>query len=108
MSDDKPRVITERDGHVFQIILNRADSRVGVTVDDASAVVGLPVTVAIPSARDVPLSMNQGVPVVEAAPRTQVARRYLETAAIFAPASLNNGARRGGLLARLRSNNEAR
>ena len=25
MSDDKPRVITERDGHVFQIILNRAD-----------------------------------------------------------------------------------
>ncbi|NNJ46775.1 MAG: AAA family ATPase, partial [Acidimicrobiia bacterium] len=64
-------------------ILNRADSRVGVTADDASAVVGMPVAVAIPSARDVPLSMNQGIPVIEAAPRTQVARRYLEAAAIF-------------------------
>ena len=65
-------------------ILNRADSRVGVTADDASAVVGMPVAVAIPSARDVPLSMNQGIPVIEAAPRTQVSRRYMEAAALFA------------------------
>ena len=89
-------------------ILNRCDSRVGVTVDDASSVVGMPVSVAIPSARDVPLSMNQGIPVVEAAPRTQVARRYMDTAAIF---SVNgNGsaksAPRRGLLARLRGDNE--
>jgi pilus assembly protein CpaE len=89
-------------------ILNRADSRVGVTVDDASAVVGIPVTVAIPSARDVPLSMNQGVPVIEAAPRTQVARRYMDTAAIFSVngnGSAKSGPRRG-LLARLRGDNE--
>lgn len=84
-------------------ILNRADSRVGVTVDDASAVVGMPVTVAIPSARDVPLAMNQGIPVVESAPKTLVARRYLETAALFAPqSSPNGGPKKGGLLARIR------
>ena len=89
-------------------ILNRADSRVGVTVDDASAVVGMPVTVAIPSARDVPLSMNQGIPVIEAAPRTLVARRYMEVAAMFsvkrdAPAG---SAPKRSLLARLRGGNE--
>jgi pilus assembly protein CpaE len=91
-------------------ILNRADSRVGVTVDDASAVVGMPVAVAIPSARDVPLSMNQGVPVIEAAPRTQVARRYVEAAALFAvDGSAGNGsAPKRGLLARLRGDNEAK
>jgi pilus assembly protein CpaE len=89
-------------------ILNRADSRVGVTADDASAVVGMPVAVAIPSARDVPLSMNQGIPVIEAAPRTQVARRYLEAAAIFSTnGNLGNGAGpKRGLLARLRGDNE--
>lgn len=89
-------------------ILNRADSRVGVTPDDAAAVVGMPITVAIPSARDVPLSMNQGLPVVEAAPRTQVARKYLEAAAIFGD---GNGPKattpKRGLLARLRGDNEA-
>jgi pilus assembly protein CpaE len=90
-------------------ILNRADSRVGVTIDDASAVVGMPVTVAIPSARDVPLSMNQGLPVIEAAPRTQVARRYMEAAALFSTNgnSANGSASKRGLLARLRDNNEA-
>jgi pilus assembly protein CpaE len=85
------------------LILNRADSRVGVTVDDASAVVGMPVSVAIPSARDVPLSMNQGIPVVEAAPRALVARRYLDVAAMFSVngSSGTDGPKRG-LLARLR------
>ena len=92
-------------------ILNRADSRVGVTAEDASAVVGMPVTVAIPSARDVPLSMNQGIPVIEAAPRTQVARRYLEAAAIFSSngngVSGNGAGPKRGLLARLKGDNEA-
>ena len=90
-------------------ILNRADSRVGVTVEDAASVVGMPITVAIPSARDVPLSMNQGIPVIEAAPRTQVARRYQDAAAIFAPngSGSNGSSRRRGLLARLRGDHEA-
>ncbi len=71
--------------------------------------VGMPVTVAIPSARDVPLSMNQGIPVIEAAPRTQVARKYLEVAAVFSNASSPGpSAPKRGLLARLRSGDEAK
>ena len=91
-------------------VLNRADSRVGVAVDDAASVVGMPVTVAIASARDVPLSMNQGLPVIETAPRTAVARRYMEAASIFSTNGRSGGPSAGpkrGLLARLRGDYEA-
>jgi pilus assembly protein CpaE len=64
-------------------VLNRADSRVGIEVDDAAAVVGLPIHATIPSARDVPLSMNLGVPVVESAPRSPVGKSFMATAKLF-------------------------
>jgi pilus assembly protein CpaE len=41
-------------------VLNRADTRVGLEIEDVEAAVGLRVEAAIPSSRDVPLSMNQG------------------------------------------------
>ena len=86
-------------------VLNRADARVGVTSEEAAAVVGLPISIAIPSARAVPLSMNQGRPVIEAAPRSPAARRYFEAVQLF-NGNQSNGATRKGLLARLRGNNE--
>lgn len=64
-------------------VLNRADSKVGIEIDEAAAVVGLPVAIEIPSARDVPLSMNLGVPVIESAPRTQVGKSFLSVASLF-------------------------
>jgi Flp pilus assembly CpaE family ATPase len=67
-------------------VLNRADSKVGIEADEASAVVGLPIAATIPSDRAVPLSMNQGIAVVESAPRSPVAKSFLATAALFAEA----------------------
>ena len=64
-------------------VLNRADSRVGIEVKDAAAVVGLPVAATIPSARAVPLSMNQGVAVVESSPRSPVGKSFLAAARLF-------------------------
>ena len=64
-------------------VLNRADSKVGIDVAEAAAVVGLPVAAAIPSARAVPLSMNLGVPVVESSPRSPVGKSFLATARLF-------------------------
>lgn len=61
-------------------VLNRADSKVGVDADDAAAVMGMPVAVQVPSARLVPLSMNEGQPVIEKAPRSPVARRFMDAA----------------------------
>jgi pilus assembly protein CpaE len=64
-------------------ILNRADSRVGIEVDEAAAVVGLPVSGQIPSDRAVPLSMNRGEPLVTSSPKSAVARSYLAVAELF-------------------------
>jgi pilus assembly protein CpaE len=57
-------------------ILNRADSKVDVAAEQAASLVRMPVVIEIPSTRTVPLAMNHGVPVVEEAPRSAVARAY--------------------------------
>jgi len=64
-------------------VLNRADSRVGIEASEAEVVVGLPIVASIPSDRAVPLSMNQGIPVVESAPRSPVSKSFLGTATLF-------------------------
>jgi pilus assembly protein CpaE len=58
--------------------LNRADARVGLEIRDIEGTVGLEVDVQIPSSRTVPLSMNQGSPILESQPRSPVARAYGE------------------------------
>ncbi len=57
-------------------ILNRSDSKVGITLEDVESTVGMRVDVKIPSSRLVPRSMNEGTPVIETAPRTPVAQAY--------------------------------
>jgi pilus assembly protein CpaE len=57
------------------LVINRADSKVGLDAGDVEAIVGQPVDVALPSSRMVPLSMNQGSPLVESQPRSPVARQ---------------------------------
>ena len=56
--------------------LNRADARVGLEIRDIEGTIGMEANVAIPSSRDVPVSMNQGTPVLESSPRSPVARAY--------------------------------
>jgi pilus assembly protein CpaE len=66
-------------------VLNRADARVGLQMSDVEAAVGLPTTVALPSSRLVPLSMNQGRPVVLDEPDSPVARQLARLATVFLP-----------------------
>jgi pilus assembly protein CpaE len=77
-------------------VLNRADSKVGLDVKDVEATVGLSVDVALPSSRVVPLSTNQGTPVVESQPRSPIARQFGELVERFAeqPAQSRSGSRR--------------
>jgi len=56
------------------LVLNRADARVGLAAADIESAVGTKVTVSVPSSRSVPLSMNQGIPILESAQRTPVSR----------------------------------
>ncbi|HXY82025.1 MAG TPA: AAA family ATPase [Gaiellaceae bacterium] len=65
------------------LILNRADSRVGITNDDVSAIVGRVPQVRIPSDRAIPRSVNEGTPIVLAHERSSAARAFRELADIF-------------------------
>lgn len=77
------------------LVLNRADSKVGLAADDVQEVLGLPIEASVPSSRDVTISMNEGVPVVESRPRTPAARELQRLASFFAEpsrATVNAGA----------------
>ncbi|GGQ75685.1 AAA family ATPase [Couchioplanes azureus] len=63
------------------ILLNRADSEVGLTVADVEKALGQPTSVLMPSSRDVPLSVNRGVPLAAERPAHPVARAMGELAA---------------------------
>lgn len=62
------------DDRRWHVVLNRAESRVGLDSADIALSVGVPVDVAVPSARSVPLSINHGTPVVLSDERAPVAR----------------------------------
>ena len=48
----------------ISVVLNRADSRVGITADDVKAVLGRSPDVLVPSDREVPRALNAAVPIV--------------------------------------------
>ena len=56
-------------------VLNRGDAKVGLDAADVEAAVGLAADATIASSRLVPLSMNQGSPIVESEPRSPVAKQ---------------------------------
>ncbi len=56
----------------WHFVLNRADARTGLHLQAIEQSVGLSVDVAIPSSGTVPLSLNQGTPLVEADPKSPV------------------------------------
>jgi pilus assembly protein CpaE len=64
------------DGDRVSLVLNRADSRVGITPDDVSTIVGRGPDVSIPSDREIPRSVNEGTPIVAAKPSSGAAKAF--------------------------------
>jgi pilus assembly protein CpaE len=62
-------------GHI-SLLLNRADSRVGITPDDVSTIVGRAPDVSVPSDREIPRSVNEGTPIVAARPTSGAAKAF--------------------------------
>jgi pilus assembly protein CpaE len=58
------------------LILNRSDSNVGILPEDVSTVIGRPPDVSVPSDRDVPRSVNEGIPIVSSKPASGVAKAF--------------------------------
>jgi pilus assembly protein CpaE len=70
-------------GHV-SLLLNRADSRVGITPDDVSTIVGRAPDVSVPSDREIPRSVNEGTPIVAAKPASGAAKAFRSLADRYA------------------------
>src|SRR2546423_4724991 len=68
------------------IVLNRADSRVGITPDDVSTIVGRSPDVAIPSDREIPRSVNEGTPIVASKQTSGAAKAFRSLADRYAKA----------------------
>jgi pilus assembly protein CpaE len=58
------------------IVLNRADSRVGISHEDVDAVIGRKPSLHIPSDREIPISVNEGVPIVMAEERAEASKAF--------------------------------
>lgn len=65
----------------LRIVLNRADSKVGLDPEEVERVMGIQVDAMIPSSRVVPTSLNYGRPVVLEEPRSNVTKAIGELAA---------------------------
>jgi pilus assembly protein CpaE len=56
----------------WRLVLNRADSKVGLALSEVEKTLKAPIIAQIPSSRDVPASINRGVPIVLDDPRHSV------------------------------------
>lgn len=71
----------------WQIVLNRADSKVGLSVNEVEKTLNARIVAQIPSSRDVPAATNRGVPIVLDQPKHPVSvaiRRFAEEYVIAA------------------------
>jgi pilus assembly protein CpaE len=66
------------------LVLNRADTRVGITHEDVEAIIGRPPEVFIPSDRQIPISVNDGTPIMIQDDRSEAARAFKKLAERYA------------------------
>jgi pilus assembly protein CpaE len=71
----------------LRVVLNRADSKVGLRLPDVEKILGGQVDATIPSSRAVPLSVNKGNPILLEDPRSHVSDAIRRFAAQLAPSS---------------------
>ncbi|HEX9034772.1 MAG TPA: AAA family ATPase [Streptosporangiaceae bacterium] len=83
---------------IRSVVLNRSDSKVGLSLEDVQRVVRWPIAAHIPSSREVPISINKGTPLVLANPGHQVSQAITKFAQqrMLEPAGAGTEAGRGG------------
>ncbi len=86
------------------LVLNRADSHVGIEREDVTAVIGRTPDVMIPSDREIARSVNEGAPIILAHERSSAAQAFQELVSYFSfvppPEQATNG--NGGIRSLLR------
>jgi pilus assembly protein CpaE len=65
------------------LVLNRADTRVGITHEDVEAIIGRRPQIFIPSDRQIPVSVNDGNPIAIQDERSEPARAFRKLAELY-------------------------
>ena len=74
-----------------RLVLNRADSRVGLDVNDVTAIVGGGPDVLVPSHRDITRTVNEAKLIVTSSPRSEAAKAFKKLARLYEPVAQSNG-----------------
>ncbi len=69
----------------LRLLLNRARSRVGISESDVAIVLGSQPDILVPSDREIPRAVNEGVPIVLSAPKSEAAAAFRELASLYTP-----------------------
>jgi pilus assembly protein CpaE len=77
----------------MKLVLNRADSKVGLTVREVEKSLGTTIDMQLPSSREVPFAVNQGLAIVSARPKSAVSKALREALPMFdtGPRSADEG-----------------
>jgi pilus assembly protein CpaE len=67
----------------LRVVVNRADSKVGLRLPDVEKLLSSPVDTTIPSSRSVPLSVNKGIPILLEEPKGPVSDAIRRVAALL-------------------------
>jgi pilus assembly protein CpaE len=67
----------------IRIVLNRADSRVGITSEDVVAVMGREPDLFVPSDREIPRALNEGQAIVSARRNSEAAKAFRSLAQVY-------------------------
>ncbi len=84
-----------------RVVLNRANTSVGITRNDVVSILGRVPDILVPSHRDIARSVNEGAPVVISQRRSEAARAFEGLAGLFTQMPVTGGgARKGRILMR--------
>lgn len=67
----------------IRLVLNRADTHIGISRDDVKAILGREPDILVPSQRSIPESLTDGTPIVMAQPRSNAARSFRMLASMY-------------------------
>jgi pilus assembly protein CpaE len=79
------------------LLLNRANTKVGITPADAEVIIGRAPDITVPSDREIPRAVNEGEPIVISRPKSEAAKAFRALADRYLPetgAGVNKGRRR--------------
>jgi MinD-like ATPase involved in chromosome partitioning or flagellar assembly len=80
---------------IRSVVVNRSDSKVGLSSNDIDRVVRSPISAQVPSSRNVPISINKGTPIVIATPThpvSQAITRFAQERLLSQPMPARNKA----------------